>query len=277
MAQQVDITDRLLTALAARRVTAVGFVNESKLEVDGALDPRQVDLLERWLDAGQELGNHGYAHLSLHRVDPATWLADVLRGERVIRPLVAGRGGELRWFRHPYLHVGRSAEVQRHTADVLAEHGYRIAPVTFDNDEWRYASAYAAAWNQGDAAATRRLGRDYVRYMLEVTDYYESQSLDIAGELIPQVLLVHAYALNADWLGTVLDSLQARGYHFISLDEALAHPAYTRATHGYTGPGGISWLHRWAITAGHDPSIVADQPEAPAWVRELSDAAFSGQ
>lgn len=274
-AQQEEITRRLLAVLAEHGVPAVGFVNESKLEVDGAVDPRRVELLERWLEAGHELGNHGYDHLDLHRVDPDAWTADVLRGERVIRPLVEGRGRELRWFRHPFLHTGRSVEVQRETTRFLAEHGYRVAPVTVDNGEWIYGGAYADAWNRGDEAAMDRLGRDYVRYMLEVVEFYEAQSREIVGELLPQALLIHAYALNADWLDPLLDALESRGYRWIPLAEATEHPAYDRPVHGYTGPGGITWLHRWALTEGRDPAIFRGEPEVPSWVGELREGGYA--
>lgn len=101
LAQQQALTRRLLATLDRHGVPAVGFVNEVKLEVDGQVDPARVALLESWLDAGFELGNHGYAHLDLHRVPPAEWMQDVLRGERVIRPLMEAQGQAVRWFRYP--------------------------------------------------------------------------------------------------------------------------------------------------------------------------------
>ena len=268
--QQREITDRLLAVLAEHRVPAVGFVNENKLVDGGTVDPRRVALLERWLEAGLELGNHGYRHLDLHRVSPEAWMADILRGERVTRTLVERHGGSLRWFRHPFLHTGRSAAVQRRTAAFLKSHGYRIAPVTVDNGEWIYGGAYARAFDRGDRDAMQRLGKDYVRYMWEVVEFYEEQARRIVGERFPQVLLIHAYALNADWLDPLLHDLEARGYEWIPLEEALEHPAYARPTDGYIGPGGITWLHRWAITAGLDPAIFRGEPEVPAWVRELA-------
>ncbi|HUO85129.1 MAG TPA: polysaccharide deacetylase, partial [Thermoanaerobaculia bacterium] len=216
-------------------------------------------------------------HLDLHHVEAGIWMADVLRGERQIRPLIENRGGSLRWFRHPFLHTGRSVEIQSETKLFLATHGYRIAPVTIDNNEWIYGQAYADAWNRGDQAVARRLGEDYVRYMLEMVEFYEEQSEQIAGELIPQVLLIHAYALNADWLDPLLDALERRGYRWIRLDEALQHPAYDRPVHGYTGPGGITWLHRWAITAGRNPEIFRGEPEVPQWVRDIADRAFAAR
>ena len=61
------ITTDLLATLVRHRVPAVGFVNEGKLEVGGVVDSFRLGLLERWLAAGLELGNRGFAHLDLHR------------------------------------------------------------------------------------------------------------------------------------------------------------------------------------------------------------------
>jgi predicted alpha/beta superfamily hydrolase/peptidoglycan/xylan/chitin deacetylase (PgdA/CDA1 family) len=267
--QQKRITERLLQVLKEHDVPALGLVNEKKLLQDGQVDPRRLALLEEWLDDGHELGNHGCGHLDLHTVDPERWMADVLQGERVLRPLVEERGGELRYFRHPFLQTGRSVEVQRRTEEFLREHDYRIAPVTIDSGEWIYGDAYADAWNRGDEGAMERLGEDYVRYMLEVVEFYEGQSQRIVGEAIPHSLLIHAYALNADWLDPLLDALEARGYEWVPLEEALEHPVYDRPTHGYTGPGGITWLHRSAITEGVDRSAFRGEPEVPSWVEDL--------
>lgn len=267
--QEQRITEELLSLLVERGVPAIGFVNENKLETDSEVDDDRVALLERWLDAGMALGNHGYSHLSLHRVEVEAWIEDVLRGERVSRPLVESHGREFKWFRHPFLHAGESVEVQNRTREFLHSHGYRIAPVTIDNSEWIYADVYANAWNAGDQVLMRRVGKDYVRYMLEVVEFYEKQSRQIAGELIPQTLLIHANALNADWLGDLLDALYERGYRWVDIESATQHPAYSRAIDGYTGPAGITWLHRWAITADMDRNIFRGEPTPPDWIEEL--------
>ncbi len=263
------ITTDLLATLTHHDVPAVGFVNEGKLVVDGAVDFFRLRLLERWPAAGLELGNHGFAHLDLHRVPAGEWMADVVRGEAATRRLVEAAGGTLRYFRHPFLHVGTSVEIQAQTAAFLAARGYTVAPVTVDNSEWIYGRAYARALSDGDEELRERLGRDYLRYMVEVVEYYEAQTQAIIGRAIPHVLLVHAYALNADWLGELLTRLEQRGYRWIPLAEALADPVYDRPIGGYTGEGGITWLHRWAITEGLDRSIFRGEPEPPDWVADI--------
>jgi peptidoglycan/xylan/chitin deacetylase (PgdA/CDA1 family) len=267
---QMDrITTDLLATLARHGVPAVGFVNEGKLETGGEVDVFRLGLLERWLEAGQELGNHGFAHLDLHNVPPEEWKADVVRGETQTRKLVEASGGKLRYFRHPFLHTGLSVEVQADTYDFLASRGYTVAPVTIDNSEWVYGRAYARAYNDDDEEMQQRIGRDYIRYMLEVVDYSEGQSEAIVGRFIPQVLLVHAYALNADWLDELLIALERMGYGWVSLEEALEDPVYGRPIDGWTGMGGITWLHRWALTEGLDRSVFKGEPEPPEWVAAI--------
>ena len=269
--EQMDrITTGLLAAFAEHGVPAVGFVNEGKLETDGEIRAFRVGILQRWLDAGLELGNHGYAHLDLHRVPPEEWKADVVRGETHTRDLVEASGGHLQYFRHPYLHVGMTVEIQAETSDFLGSRGYTVAPVSIDNSEWIYGRAYRRAYNTGDEEQKRRIGRDYIRYMLEVVEFYEGQSEAIVGRAIPHVLLVHAYALNADWLDALLVELEKRGYGWITLSEALEDPVYDRAIDGWTGSGGITWLHRWAITDGAvDRELFQGEPEPPAWVANI--------
>ena len=267
--QQRRITDRLVSTLATRGVPAVGFVNQSKVEIDGVIDPSRVALLEQWLAADLELGNHGHSHLDLHRVETRAWREDVDRGEVVLRRLTAVHDMPLRYFRHPFLHTGTSREVQRVTADALTARGWIVAPVTIDNGEWMYGGVYADAFNRHDDELTDRLADSYIRYMLDVVAFYERQTELIVGRPIPHVLLVHASALNADHLGRLLDELSDRGWRWLTMNDALADPVFGRPADGYTGRGGITWLHRWAITAGVDPAVFAGEPDVPEWVRDL--------
>jgi peptidoglycan/xylan/chitin deacetylase (PgdA/CDA1 family) len=267
--QMERITTDLLATLAKHRVPAVGFVNEGKLETNGEVNAFRLGLLARWLGAGFELGNHGYAHLDLHKVPPEEWKANVVLGETQTRKLVEASGGKLRYFRHPFLHTGLSGEVQAETYDFLASRGYTVAPVTIDNSEWVYGRAYALAYNDDDNGMKQRIARDYIRYMLEVVEFYEGQSRAIVGRAIPHVLLVHAYALNADWLDELLAELERRGFRWVSLETALEDPVYQRPIDGWTGMGGITWLHRWAITEGIDRSVFEGEPEPPEWVADI--------
>jgi peptidoglycan/xylan/chitin deacetylase (PgdA/CDA1 family) len=263
------MTGRLLQSIQASHVPTVGFVNEAKLYREGNLDPERVEWLRRWLAAGFELGNHTYSHPSLNRVPLDAFEADLLRGETVTRPLIQGAGQTLRWFRHPFLHLGKTPEVRAAFQDFLTGHGYRVAPVTVNNSEWVFAVAYARAQAQGDQESARRIGAAYVPYMEAVFTRTEQLALDLFGRNIPHVLVLHANSLNADYFSALAAMLKQRGYRFITLDEALKDRAY-QSPMAYSGIEGESWLEAWSRAAGLRPS---QQAPAPGFVTQRAGPA----
>lgn len=266
LAAQERLTDRLVASLRRHRVPAIGFVNEGKLRDEaGAVDARRVALLGRWLDAGLELGNHTYSHLDLHTTALAEYERDVVRGDETIRRLLAARGREPRFFRHPFLHTGRTPEIRAAFETFLAGHGYRVAPVTFDNYDYLFASAYDRSLSAGDTATAKRVLAAYPDYLEQVVAYYEQQSRALLGREIPQILLLHANRLNAERFDAVGGMLERRGYRFVALERTLTDAAYA-SSDTYTGPAGITWLHRWALTAGKSGAFFAGEPVVPDWI-----------
>ncbi len=59
--------------------------------------------------------------------------------------------------------------------------------------------------------------------------------------------------------------LRRRGYELSDLADVLADPAYDLPDR-YTGPAGISWIQRWAMTRGVEPTFFHGEPTVPAWV-----------
>jgi len=267
--EQVALNQAIVETLVRREIPAIGFVNEEKLVGNGAVEPARVKALEVWLDGGLDLGNHTYAHPDLHRMPLEEFEQQVLDGERITRRLLAARGKAPRWFRHPFLHTGPDLETKRAFEAFLDEHGYRVAPVTIDNSEWIFARAYLNTKANGTRDEVKRIADEYVAYMERKVAYYERQSVALFDREIPQVLLVHANHLNAEHFDRIAAMLEARGYHFVPLEQAVADEAYaTRDT--YTGRGGITWLHRWAISTGRRDCIVPDEPTSARFVLDAA-------
>jgi peptidoglycan/xylan/chitin deacetylase (PgdA/CDA1 family) len=260
------LTRKLLTAVRKYSIPAVGFVNEGKLFVEGA-GPGDVDgrigLLRVWLDAGLELGNHTYSHRDLNTMPLEQFQADVLRGEAVTRGLLKEKGQILRYFRHPFLHVGSELQKRRAFEAFLSRHGYTVAPVTVDNDDFVYAAAYARALRRGNASAAARIADDYVRYINEVFSFFEGVSRRVTSREIPQILLLHVNSLNADRFDTLAEALRHRGYRFVSVAQALEDPVY-RLPDEFVGAPGNSWFNHWEVTAGRPP---VPTPKPPEWIR----------
>jgi peptidoglycan/xylan/chitin deacetylase (PgdA/CDA1 family) len=248
-AERRDITDKLLATFKEFGMPVLGVVNEQKLETNGIVDPMKVELLQKWLDAGYELGNHGYAHKNINDITMEEYQEEIVRGERVTRPLAQKAGIRYRFFRHPFLSAGDNLAVRRALDTFLSTHEYTIAPNTITYQDYTFSGAYETALRKGDTVAAQKIRDAYLPYSLSRWEAAERQSRELFGREIRQILMVHANRLNADAFGEVAKMMQARGYTFISIDEAMKDPAYSRPdTHD--GKVGVTWLSRWAAELG---------------------------
>ena len=249
------MTEQLLRPFHEQKIPVIGFVNEGRgsLAANGL---RQI--LDLWLDSGADLGNHSYSHLSLNETPLEQYTADILKGEPVLRAALAARGRKIEFYRHPFLHTGPTPEVKRGLEQFLDRHGYRVAPVTIDTDDYLFAAQYTSPGYKD------RVRREYIPYMESVVAFFEKRSVEVVGREIPQILLIHASQLNADLMPELLAMFRRRGYTFVSLDQALRDPAY-RLPDQFVSEKGISWIHRWGQTKGIP---IQYEPGAPKWVQE---------
>jgi peptidoglycan/xylan/chitin deacetylase (PgdA/CDA1 family) len=254
------MNERLLRPFKDGGIPVIGFVNARHEQTLGADGLRR--LLDLWLDAGAELGNHTYSHPDVNSVPLADYTSDVAKGEPIVRAALQARGKSLRYFRHPFLHAGPTKDIKAGLQRFLADAGYRVAPVTLDNSDYVYAALYTRPEHRD------RVRREYLPYTESVVDFFERRSVEVAGREFPQVLLLHDNQLNADVMPELLDMFRRRGYRFVSLDDALADEAY-RLPEEYVGPSGFSWIHRWSKTKGMPGK---GEPDPPAWVMSAFDA-----
>jgi peptidoglycan-N-acetylglucosamine deacetylase len=258
-------TMKLLAACRKAGVPVVGFVNEAKLIVPGETEADRAEreaALKLWTDNGFELGNHTFTHGSMNRSTLEQFKKDVIDGEPITRRLMEEKGGTLRYFRHPFLHVGTTLDVRRAFEAFLAERGYIIAPVTVDGKDYIYASVYATAVRKGDKEMAAKLAADYLRFTGEKFAFSEETATRLMGRDISHILLMHANSINADHFGALADVIKKRGYRFVTLEEALKDEVYKQPD-TYVGTGGTGWLHHWELTSGKEPSRTSEPPE---WV-----------
>lgn len=259
------VTENLLKTLSNYNIPAIGFVNENKLYADGKPDSTKIGLLEEWIRHGMELGNHSYSHIYINNATLEEYSKDVIKGEIITRPLLHKYRKQLKYYRHTQLRTGPTESYRKGLNAFLQGRGYTIAPVTIDNDEYIYAYCYEKAEQNNHPPIMKEIGKDYLEYMTRIFTYYETLSKQFLGYEPKQTLLLHANRLNADYLDELVVMLKQRGYHFISLDEALNDQAYKRSEG--THPRGPSWVHRWMKEAG----VMIENPQPPisGYISEL--------
>ena len=263
-----QITKKLLGHITKAKIPAIGFVNENKLYAGNKRDELQIDLLRMWLDAGLELGNHTFSHRSLNQIPLADYEADLLKGETVTKELLALKGRKIRFFRHPFLQTGRTLEIKAQFDTFLNDHGYQIAPISFDNADYIFSRAYDIAFDRNDKKLMKQVGDAYVPYMEKKLEYWERQSVKLFDREISQTLLIHANFINSDYFDELAEMFKRRGYAIVDLETALNDEAY-RLPDTFTGGAGISWLHRWALERGRE-NVLPDEPTVPEFVLKLS-------
>ncbi len=255
------MTVRLLKPFQEQKIPLVGFVNSGQT----SLKPQELrKILDLWLDAGAQLGNHTSSHIDFNTTPVAEYEQEILKGEAVVKQAVEARGMKFEFFRYPFLHAGLTPEARHAVQQFLVEHGYRNAPVTFDDSDYMFAVAYLKP------KLKARVREEYVPYLESVVAFFEQRSREVVGRDFPQIMLLHDSEMNSRMMPQILAMFRARGYRFVSLDYALQDDAY-RLPESYAGRGGFSWIHRWSMAKGMPNK---GEPDEPDWVRKQFQARF---
>ena len=254
------INSTILRKLRHHHFPAIGFVNEGK--VDDLVRARQIANLDRWLDAGMDLGNHSYSHSSLNEVGPEAYISDIERGEPITKALLEKHHMHLRYFRTPYLETGSTAAIREEVDGWLAARGYRTAPVTIDADDWEFAEPYDDAIARRNLAQQQHIKAEYLSHTAARIAWAQASARQLFGRDIAHVMLLHCTRLNADTLDDLAKLIKRAHLRPVSLTTALEDPVYQHAdTH--IGPDGIGWLDRWADERGVDlPEAGSEDPPA---------------
>ena len=210
--------DRLRPTLQKRGVQhCVAFVIGAEVSDQGPL--------ERWLEAGFQLGNHTWEHCAASRVGPEHCLDSVRRCHDLLVDVGAFEQGRARWFRFPYLDYGADAEQRARIAAGLRELGYETAHATVDLFDDRFEQALGRALAGEQDVRAELIG---ARYRRVASDALRDASARF-GEHVIQVPYFHFGAVSEAFFDGVLLAAQRRGDTFCRLEQALEQPELQRA------------------------------------------------
>ncbi len=218
------LVSELVAALRAHDVPgATGFVIGERL----ANDPEGLAALRVWIAAGYELGNHTYWHRPLDQIRADQFLADLAQMDPLADEIARLEGRPVHYFRYPYLEEGSTGEERKLLARALGEHGYTVARVSADFDDWAWADPYARCMQRGDTHALHALSRSYLANGAAYLAWSVAAARKLWQRPFTQVLLLHANVATAQNLDALLTKYERMGVEYISLQDALDDPAYT--------------------------------------------------
>jgi peptidoglycan/xylan/chitin deacetylase (PgdA/CDA1 family) len=218
---RLDIANTILATLKQERMPATyGFINGKRIEEDASSS----SALDAWRAAGQPLGNHTFTHGDLNKETPAEFAADVEKNEPLLKKLMGK--DDWHWFRYPFLHEGESLSKRHAARQWLAEHGYRIAEVNMDFEDYLWNAPYARCMAKHDDASVQKLHDSYLAVADQYYGVFREMSQLVYGRDVKYVLLLHVGAFDARMLPELLALYRSKDVRFIGLPEAIADPAY---------------------------------------------------
>jgi peptidoglycan/xylan/chitin deacetylase (PgdA/CDA1 family) len=253
---------KLLNALTRYRVPVTGFVNEKRVELLGMQDG--VQILKSWVERGEDLANHSYAHPDFNTLSVERFEDEIVRGETTIVPLMQAAGRKVEFFRFPFNHTGDTEAKHSAIMEFLSQRGYRLAPCTIETSDYIFAAAYQRMAAGHDRSSQERLRRDYLAFTAAQIDYFSRMNAEVLGYEPPEIVLLHDNQLNADVMDQILSLYEKRGYKWVSLAEAERDPVY-QAPDTVVTKYGPMWGYRWAQERGKKVDS-SKEPEPPAWI-----------
>jgi ketosteroid isomerase-like protein/peptidoglycan/xylan/chitin deacetylase (PgdA/CDA1 family) len=133
-----------------------GFVNAVKL----GNDPDAQQALHIWVDASMNVGSHTWSHISLSDNSAAAFEKEIAQNE----PALAQYAGahDWHWFRYPFLWEGDTLDKRREVRAYLRDHGYRVAQVSLDFEDYAWNDAYGRCVAKKDDASISWLKQSYL-------------------------------------------------------------------------------------------------------------------
>ena len=210
----------ILGHLQAHRVQAMFFVTAR----NGADRPEGQALLKALGEGGQLLANHTVSHpdFNTEAVTLEAFQAEVSGCDALIRT----QPGYRKFMRFPYLREGASAAKRDGIRAWLRAQDYRIGYVSIDSSDWLIDAKLCEKLARDPKAGPAPFRALYLDHIWEYAQVYDRLARALYGRPVPHVLLLHHNLLNALFLGDLLAMFEARGWTFVSPDQAFQDPAY---------------------------------------------------
>ena len=253
LARPAVVASILATLKAEKMPPVYGFINGFRV----AHYPYQIHILEAWRAAGEPLGNHTWSHPELDKLAAPAYEANIAKNEPLLRQV--DPTGDWHWFRYPFLEEGNTVAKREAVRAWLQAHGYRVAEVSMDFQDYLWNEPYARCMAQGNTAAIQRLHDTYLATADQYIGVYRELAHRLYGHDVPYVLLMHVGAFDARMLPELIALFRERGFAFTTLETAMADPIY-RADPPVATPGG-STFNEMVASVRHVDVPDAQEPD----------------
>jgi len=220
---RTQIATEITTQLKAAHMEGTyGFVNGVRMENN----PDAQQALHVWLDAGMNIGSHTWSHPGLTKVTAEAYIADAAKNEPPLAEY--GQLRDWKWFRYPYLWEGDTLAKRHAVRKWLFDHGYRVAQVSLDFEDYAWNDAYGRCLIKNDHDAIQWLHDSYLSNAAEYIQLGREEQIVAFGHEIPNVLLLHETAFTTHMLPELIELLRKQGFEFEPIAQVENDPVYAQ-------------------------------------------------
>jgi peptidoglycan/xylan/chitin deacetylase (PgdA/CDA1 family) len=153
--------------------------------------------------------------------------ADILADEPILSRFMGTAGtADWHWLRFPFLREGDTPEKHHAILAFLKKHGYKVAEVTLNFDDYEYNEPYVRCLAKNDKQGMEWLRNSYLTAADNSLTQGRKSSMLLFGRQIKHIMLLHIGSFETVMFPQLLDLLRLRGYKLISLPEAASDPAF---------------------------------------------------
>ncbi|HEY7545037.1 MAG TPA: polysaccharide deacetylase family protein [Blastocatellia bacterium] len=185
-----------------------------------------VSLLRRWVVAGNAVGNLTFSRRRIKNNAQQT-IEDIARGEQFLAPLRKESKMTKKYFRYPLLKTSRDPATRDQIEAYLKTNQFTEVPATIEAPTDTFSEIYCAALARGDNTCANLTKEHFKKLLLDSTLKARSIARRRAGGEVKHILMLKTNQFLCDSLGEILSWYRSLGVKFISVDEALADPAYS--------------------------------------------------
>lgn len=232
----IQVGEKILQHFKSHNLKAILFVCGMRVDSDEGKK-----LLTLWNNENHVLANHTYSHKNYNneQIDFEFFKADIIKNEK----LVQGFKNFQKYFRYPMLKEGNTVKKRDQLRTFLKENSYSIGHVTIDASDWYISNRMVEKLNKGVSVDFNAYKKYYLEHIWDRAQYYNHLSKEVLGKEMKHNLLLHHNALNAYFLGDLIEMFKQKGWKVIDAPTAFKDPAYSLSPNII--PAGESLL--WAL------------------------------
>jgi peptidoglycan-N-acetylglucosamine deacetylase len=121
---------------------------------------------------------------------------------------------------------GETLEKRNAVRTYLKDHGYRVAQVTLDFEDYAWNPPYARCVAKNDQKSIEWLKSSYLDTAQRYIELDQKLSQMVFGRDVKHVMLLHLGGFQTVMLPQLIDLLRQKGFRLVTLEEAESDPAY---------------------------------------------------